>query len=324
MAILDSVPPELQTEYSLVYEARAVYDTSGLQFSTYLTPVAAWVVAVITPAKGSGAAAVPGAYIEVETGKLHKTGQSELAVTKEGTWRAIAAADDSILAMANYSWSEPLTRRRRTLTPEDFYSPFAYGGTVLFRPEPAAEGVQRFGDCRLLFPEWGRAAADALKAAPQWEGVLGGAAKDQASLAEVHKLAAGNNGILSSIAFRTLLQSPDPFAVWTPALYKAADTRKLSVFVYLGLVASGPTHRPQWVVEFTKLIRETKEPDRLLGIAYAAFAAYLFSGQDAAIVGAASQILGKLRARLEELGTPVPNNSPWFLIFKKAGVIASP
>lgn len=321
MIFLDSLPPESHAEYALVYEARAVHDTATLRLSDYgIAAKPAWIVTVVTPANGSGSATIPGAYIEAETGQFVTPERSDTVVVKKGAWQALDTADPLAPKTGNYSWTEPLDRVKRVVTPEDIYSPFSYGGTIVFRPEPKDYGARYFVSCRLLFPEWGRAAAEALKAAPQLMGSLTTASTDNTSWAMVEKLAADDNGVLATVAFRTLLQSPGSFVAWLPALLKATDVKKLSTFAYLSLAVSSAKDRAQRIMELGKLINETKEADRLLAIAYAAFAVNLFATQDTAAVSAANEILGKLRKRVEELHIPIQDHSPWFLIFKKSGL----
>jgi len=211
MAYLDALPPDLRPEYALVNEARAIHDTAMLRPADYLPAAGpAWIVAVVNPGSGSGSATVPGAHIEAETGRFLAPSQAEAVVVKTGSWQAVAASNPSEPMGGPYSWTEPLERSVRMPAPEDYYSPFAYGGTIVFRPEPSAGGAEFFGDCGMIFPEWGRSAADALRASPRLTTVFAQAPSDPAALTETARTINGPNGVLAAIAFRMLLDGPVP------------------------------------------------------------------------------------------------------------------
>jgi hypothetical protein len=174
-----------------MHEVRAVQDTAFLELSDYGIPSRPlWVVASVTPDKGSGSATVPGAHIDARTGQFVNPSGGAGVLVKKGQWHASATSDPSVARTGTYSWTEPLDPKTRMVTPEDVYSPFAYGGTIVFRPEPQAEGRQQFGACRMIFPEWQDAAAAALRAGPDLVGVLTTAA-DEPPNAELVKLMTG-------------------------------------------------------------------------------------------------------------------------------------
>jgi hypothetical protein len=316
MIFLDAIPPDLHTEYVLMYEARAIHDTASLQLSDYGLPARPlWIVAIVEPEKGSGSATVPGAYVDPATGRAVSPGGAAV-VAKKGKWKAAAAADGSLPRAGDYYWTEPLEQRTRALTAEHFYSPFAYGGTILFRPELNAQGLAQFAAARLLFSEWEQSAIEALRGGNNLSDLFTRAAADPAALADVAKLALSGRGVMSTLAFRSLLANPAALAPRAPILFQITNARVLSTFVYLSLVS--PTRdRSAWALEIGKLVGQTKEPDRLLAIAHGAFAATLFG--DPAARASALEIVGALRKRTAALGTPLPQNSPLFLIFKKSG-----
>jgi hypothetical protein len=318
MIAIDALPPALQAEYALLYEARAIHDTASLQLAAYGLPLRpAWIVADVKPAPGSGSAMVPGASIQAETGRFVNPG-GPAVLMKHGEWQAVATASPSLTAAASYSWTEPLDPRPRVLTPEHLYSPFAYGGTIVFTPQPAAQGLQQFGACRLLFPEWGRLAADALRGGTRLSDLFARAASDKTSLVEVARLATADDGFTATLAFRTLLAAPVAMSHRAGTLFQAAEVRVLSTFVYLSLIAAS-VDRSAWTAEVEKLVSETNASDRLLAIAYGSFAVTLFANRDAAAMTAARQILGALRKRVQVLGIPLREHSPWLLIFDKSG-----
>lgn len=62
---------------------------------------------------------------------------------------------------ASYAWNEPLAPKQK-LSPEDRYSPFVSGGTVLFRPAPEVKKLADLGPVTMLFPDWAQYVAPAL------------------------------------------------------------------------------------------------------------------------------------------------------------------
>src|SRR5262245_18568693 len=314
---LDAVPPDLHAEYVLMYEVRAVHDTASLQLADYGLPARPlWIVAAVQPEKTSGSATVPGAHIDPATGGAVGAGGPAVLV-KKGQWQAAAAADGSLPRTGTYSWTEPLGQRTRKPTPEHFYSPFAYGGTIVFRPELSAEALAQFAACRLLFPDWKRPAIDALRRGSRLSDLFPRAASEPSALAEVAKMSSASAGLPSTLAFRALLGYPAALAPRAPAFFQSADPKVLSTFVYIAL-ASPTRERSAWTAEIGKLVGATKEPDRLAAIGYGAFAATLFGDPTAAAGG--REIIGALRTRTTALGTPLPKDSPLPLIFKKSGV----
>ena len=321
MTFIDTSPPSLPTPQVVVYEARAVHDTATLQLSDYRpTAESGWIVATVKPAAGSGSATIPGAHIEAETGHLVTPAQSEVVLAKHGGWHAIASGQAGAPASGTYAWNEPMTSSARVSTPEVYYSPFAHGGTVVFQFAPQAEAIQQFGACRLIFPEWAQSVADTLKNSSRIAELIAKLAAQPHAMAEAQQLVLGENGASATLAFRGLLQYAPAFALQAPPLLKMADARRLSIFVYLGLTAAPTKGRAEWFQLLRLQVMETSEPERLLAIAYAAFAVQLFAGQDSGSAHAAQELMQVLHKRVGELGLPMPENSPWTLLFRKNGI----
>lgn len=322
MILADAVPPDYHFEHVVVGEARAVHDTATLKLPDYHSSKgAAWVVAAIEPAKDSGTTEVPGAYIEADTGKYVQPAGAQGVVVMKGAWRALATADSSVPSKGDYSWSEIPKQRVRVPKPDQFYSPFANGGTVVFQWEPTAQGAAQFGVARMIFPEWAQDTAETLKSAPGIEEKLVALTNAPNASAQAESLLSAKNNLSSILALNALLRAPDSSKTVArmPALLDAADARKLSALVYLCLAASAVGDRPQLVTEIKALIGETTDPSRLAGIAYASYAVALFDPTDTSARNAASDVITTLRQRTAALNVPMDAQSPWTLIFEKMG-----
>lgn len=321
MILADAVPPDVRVEYVLITEARAVHDTATLKLPDYQTSSngSGWVVAVIEPAKDSGTVQVPGAYVEGETGKIVQPAGAQSVVVMKGAWRALAAADSSVPSRGDYSWSEVPKQRIRIPAPDDFYSPFKKGGTVIFQWEPSAEGKAQFGATRMIFPEWAQDAAETLKSAPGIEAKLAELTNAKNASTQAEGLLSGKNNLSSVLGLNALLQGPasGTLVAQMPTLLDAADPRKLSVLVYLCLAASGAGDRPPLVAAINTLIGETTDSNRLASVAYASYAVSLLDPKDASARDAAHDVLATLQLRTAALHVPMDAQSPWTLIFEK-------
>src|SRR6266540_7520940 len=110
---------------------------------------------VLKTSSRSGSATVPGAYIKADTGELITPPNADTVIVKEGTWKVIAAAPQAKPPTGNqYSWTESPAEEKRILFPEDYYSPFTHGGTILCRPESNPNSLAAFGRVHLLFSDW--------------------------------------------------------------------------------------------------------------------------------------------------------------------------
>ncbi|MGE5570322.1 MAG: hypothetical protein ACM3S5_14900 [Rhodospirillales bacterium] len=121
---------------------------------------------------------------------------------KQGTWRALSDSRGG----APYAWVEPLAPKHN-LTPEDRYSPFVFGGTVLFRPAPEVKEPADLGPVTLLFPDWAQHVAPALELFRGSPGLFkrGSGAEAQRELVG---LLARDNRLAAVMALRALQGSP--------------------------------------------------------------------------------------------------------------------
>jgi hypothetical protein len=158
--VLDMVIDTL-LEQSINYDARAAHDSANWQREMYVaddTPN--WLIVRVEPAPDSGAATVPGGYINAETGELEMPAGARTALVKSGRWHRVDGTAPE--AAGNYHWFEPMVEDKRRMDPEDVYSPFVHGGTLLFAPDREADGIEQFGASILLFEDWVAAAPQAI------------------------------------------------------------------------------------------------------------------------------------------------------------------
>lgn len=307
----DAVPPLPPTE-ALMHEARAVHDVATLQLSDYrIQAGSSWIVATLAPAADSGAATIPGAYVEAETGQLVNVDQHEPVVMKQGRWQAQAAGDAQAPTQGRYAWTEPMDRPMRKLAPEDLYSPFAHGGTVLFQWRASDDGAPP-RHAHLLFPEWAPYAAQALRASAHLSQTLAEVGAAAPARAEATQLVVGPNAVSATLAFRALLGAADGFAAQAPALLEQAEPRRLSTFVYLGLTAAPATDRARWSQVLSRQVTQSTQPERLLAMAHGAYAAALFASEAQAH---ALALLDAIHTRVRALGIASGAGTPWQALF---------
>ncbi|PCE26122.1 hypothetical protein BWP39_16485 [Paraburkholderia acidicola] len=322
MILADAAHPYAHADYVITTEARAVHDTATLKLSDYRASNGSdWVVAAIEPASDSGTVQMPGAYINVDTGEIVQPADAHDVVVMKGAWRTLATADSSVPSRADYSWTEVPKQRIRIPTPDDFYSPFKEGGTVVFQWEPSAEGKAQFSATRMIFPEWAQDVAETLRSAPGIEGTLVELADAGKASTEADEITSAKNNLSSVLIWNALLHGSGSSTIVArmPALLETTDARKLSVLVYLCLAASAAADRPTLVTAVKTLIGETTDSTRLASIAYASYAVKLFDPTNASAQNAASSVLAQLKSRTTALHVRMDAHSPWTLIFEKTG-----
>src|SRR5258708_18805585 len=94
MPLPDLPPPppraSEQAEYALLRDARAVRDAVLTRFSDFQDDrKMVWALAEIDPGPQSGAATVPGASINAESGALVSPPGAQTVLTKEGKWKRL-------------------------------------------------------------------------------------------------------------------------------------------------------------------------------------------------------------------------------------------
>ncbi|MBN3787869.1 hypothetical protein [Burkholderia sp. Ac-20353] len=324
MMPVDATPFDFKADFALIAQARAVHDTATLNLSDYYTTARApsWAVAEVSPKEGSGGLVFPGVTVQVGDKTFVQPADAGAVVQMKGVWRAAAKSDASIPAGGDYAWIRPRQIRTRIPSPDDFYSPFISGGTVVFQWDASAPDDARFIATRMIFPDWKQDVADAIKSAPQLETELAKISGGRAALDTVDRLLASGNDVSSILAFRALLRVPDPDFVAThaEAALKTTDVHKLSIIAYLCVAASQEKDRARLLDVLKTAIDDTTDANRLLAIAYGAFAVAVFDRRDQDAVKGASKTMRVLRQRTSALHVAMDETSPWSQIFRKMGL----
>lgn len=302
-----------------LHDARAVHDTANLRFEDYeWGGRASWILATINPGPRSGSVTIPGGYVEAETGNVVLPSGAQGSTIKEGTWNAIVSAPAGAHPMSgSYSWYEPLTRKR-VLLPEDFYSPFARGGVILFLPVPGKADIERFGFTRVIFSDWGTQVAPAFafhNANPH----LLDPGPQTASVAKLVQLVSQANPIVAVVAFRNLLSLGLAQPDWVRAQLARVSGPLGAVFGYQTIVIAGPNVSRPLVQETLQVIDTASEPT-LRALVSGSFAAALFLSQDPLVLARAKAVLVKARQRLAVAGVDVDNDPQLSWMFGKMGI----
>jgi len=295
-------------EIVLVHDARAVHDTANLRFGHYVIDgQISWIVATVAPTADSGAATLAGSV------------QGRLSQKKTGDWKASSSAPPGNQNLeGTYSWLEPIESHKRVTVPEDYYSPFANGGTIIFRYEPAAVGSAQFKNVVLIFSDWAQDTARASDFMLVHPGLLENGEQRAPEITKLQSMLSDKNRFLAVAAFRELAKSDHLDT--SLALEQLAGTEPPldSVFTYLMLTSRGNDGLAEQV---KTAIRSSREQRKLRSIALGAFSAMLFRSEDSEIHSRSKMVLEGIRSRLIELNIPLDQNSVLFLVLTKAGVI---
>jgi hypothetical protein len=305
-------------DYRLIHDARAVHDTALLHLQDFeIDGTPSWIVATITQGPKSGSATIPDAYIKAETGTIVTPKTSGLVLIKEGVWKTIASAGKAPV-QDNYSWIESV-QEKRILQPEDFYSPFTHGGTIVFRLSPGVAEIGQFGTVRLIFPSWARYVAPAFILMGREPALTGTRPVGPSELLLLTQLLSQDNQLVAALAFRELVASGR-------MTRKRAENQLGRVQGNLGAISSyialttRQASRQQLVKAVAQVARTTRDPAQLRFIALAAFAAGLFRVDDSEALAASKLVLSVVRSRLRELQIAVEKDEYLSAIFSKTGV----
>ena len=312
MAAVSPPPPRRQETATIVYhDARATHDAASLRISDFeIGGHAVWILAKVLPGERSGSATVPGASFNARTGQLETPDNARTVVIKEGTWQAIATSPNEAKE-GNYNWTEPLAQRQRGSAPEDFYSPFASGGAILFRPALGQHGIAQFGPLCLLFMAWAQYVQPAFDFAQQHPGLLDRAAP--ADVAQFRRLVPGTNELLAALAFRQLLLAGGLTQDDVRERLSGAKEYLDAVITYLILTNSGvPSKGPPLAEALDSVIRKSPALDKLRSISLGAFAAALFHSSDSKVTSQSKRLVETVRVRVKELGLR-PQDDPYLL-----------
>jgi hypothetical protein len=305
MPLIDALPPPQQVEFSVMQETRAVHDVAGLSFADYEadgTPV--WVVLRTVPTEESGSATLPGGHIKAETGNLVVPPGAEMVIVKEGSWQLLAAAQSTAPTRGTYSWQEPIRRGTRGFDPENVYSPFEYGATLICRLDPNGTGGDRFRGQRVIFPDWVDAVPEAALATKA--GVTPEGGRVPSNGRTVEEQIRQSNPLLAVFALREALRAGMIAPAAGRDLLVAARPHRIATFVFLMLTASLPESRAAWFEQVVQATNEQSRPDELYGFALGAFAMTLGQHSDPAIGHRGKEVLAAVKRRLETLKIPGP------------------
>jgi len=324
MAAAGVPPPPAQAVAVVAYhDARAVRDTASLQLTQFdIDSRPTWVFVKITPGGRSGAATIPGASFNAQTGQLETPTNAQTVVLKEGTWRAVATSANRMQDREGaYAWSEPLAQRQRGSLPEDYYSPFTAGGTILCQPIPGARSIQEFGPVYLLFPEWGRyigPAFDFIQNHPRLF-VEGAAAPDDA--AKLTPLLSAGNELLAVLAFRQLLRTEQAHISLVREQMDRSESHLAAILTYLILSAPADGDKDsERVQEIARLVDVSRDSAKLRSIGLGAFAASLFGSADAGVLAKSRRVLVPLRKRIAEIKPDAATDAYLGAIFEKMNI----
>jgi hypothetical protein len=242
-----------------------------------------------------------------------------MVIMKKGKWKLLAADQPTHSAAGTYAWNEPIEQDKRILDPEDFYSPFVHGGTLLFQPNPSGKGIDQFQHPRMIFSQWKEMVQPAFAYSSKTGSVLdgGGTERDSQLLAD---LISQSNALLSALALRESLRLQSITPQSSRGLLHRADHRLKALFVYLMLTASSLDSRGDWLNQILQLAKETSRLEDLFAFGLGAFAATLFRYGDAEISGGGKTVLATVKKRLEILQVSTEKAPHLYYMVERLGV----
>lgn len=287
------IPPAPHSgEQQVLHDARAVHDLATFPVLDYRLPDGSpdWILARIAPSPQSGAATIPGAYLR--DGKLVSPANTPTVIMKIGAWTRLASGGPNTHDGGVYSWTEPMGEEKRQLSPEDRYSPFTLGGSVLFRYTPTPPG-NPFSAARLIFPDWAGDAPKGARLLLQFSSALErGAEKDLVRLFDLE------NPLLAAAAFRRLLQTTGVDRTTIPSRYVGSRGHLLAVYTYLLITETPDSDSTR---ELLRAAYEGASPEMLRSIAAGAYSASVFNGRFRPAADLAASTLAALRERLGDV-----------------------
>jgi hypothetical protein len=193
----------------------------------------------------------------------------------EGSWELIAPLSDSVSASrGQYSWTKPHEFFTRKLEVQDLYRPFAQGGVIFCRHNPAARGAAQFESVHLIPRGWETAIRPAYEAFKQ-SSQLFTTPSSPAHYAELLGMLHGDNSVVAVMAFRTLAENRK---IDIPSLRDAlgqSEGYRQAAFVYLILLQPGQIDESALLSELTTVIGTASVPEGHRPIAIAITAARL-------------------------------------------------
>ena len=292
----------------LYHDTRAIHDIVRLSLDTVANDtVHNWMLFRITPGPRSGAATVPGMYIEAETGRIVRPPANENKGTVfvvEGSWEILAVLQENKLVktrQGKYAWTAPLTRTRsKGHSARDIYNPFVKGGIVLSRHRPDMEGAAQFDSVYLVPALWEKTLQSAYDHFRTQRNLWAG------ELTEDHhdrllKLAAGGNPWVCVFAFRRLLGAERLDEGLVKKIFGQSEEHVRAAFTYLLLVHSTRGKAGFIGNLLRQLATSTEKIDELEPLMVGAFAVALFRSEIKATRQLSLEILTTLRERLGQV-----------------------
>ena len=291
------ISPAQAADVAVPHDARAVHDAATLSW-TKLTEgrQPRWVVARVNPAPQSGSTTIPGAVIRTDTGQLSVPAGAVPVMLRLGSWSPMAGSDPAITGGA-YTWTEMLEEHKRTLVPEDFYSPFAKGGVIVFRPAVQASGRDQFVAAHLVFDEWASSVDGAGRYVVDHAALFEGKPIEPAEASQLTDLLSHANPLVRVSALRQLIASGRGTPELVQRSISSAD-HSAAVATYLAITAGDD----RLVDAVRQFVSATKEGDKLRPIALGAYAASVFRGREEPIGARATAISRAIAERLGPLG----------------------
>lgn len=313
------VPPPTtpdQAEVRVLGEARAVRDCGMLDFSKFFDkrePV--WVVLHVTPQGNSGAATIPGAFVNGDTGEVVEPPNARLSTIKEGTWKRGPQQGATWPADGKYQWTEPIEDDKRVLEPEDIYSPFISGGTILFTPVLGREGIQQFGSIGMIFPRWADAVFSAIESA-QTEQALTATTPPAGTQEQLLSLTQSKNPFVSSVAFHKLVSQAGISPKVANSQIGAAPDELRAVLVFILLEASPKGSAQETIDGLSALVDAATDSKDLQPVALGAHAAKWFAGSNPAARERGDSLLNHVKKRIQDVKIRVTPDSTLAVIVR--------
>lgn len=181
---------------------------------------------------------------------------------KSGRWRRVDGTTSE--AAGEYHWLEAMVEDKRRMDPEDVYSPFVHGGTLLFAPDKDANGIEWFRKPVLLFEDWAAIVPQAIATKlPSEDSMLNAKPQIRGALPSARD---SGNPLVATWAWRHSLRLDRG---GTPANLNSASGHVLAVRTRLLLdVGSEVSAR-----DVTRVIGATHDLSRLEAMALGAFSA---------------------------------------------------
>jgi len=308
-------------ERALLHDARAVYDTASFHFGDFESDQGSrWVLATVTPGPHSGSGMIPGAFIKGETGELVIPKGKSVVLVKEGKLKIIETTCEHMrYTGGSYSWSEPMEHDKRVLTPEDFYSPFADGGMILFRPKPGKSGIEQFRPVYLLHHIWGHYVAEAFTFIEHHKRLLGDGEIKQDDVNKLREFMSSDNKLITMLAFRRLVTSDRMITVLAHKQLARGGEELRPIITYLLLTSRKHSTKNPLVQTVIDLLKTSQGVNDIRPVVLGAFSASLFHSADSGILSHSKSVLKEAKQRLRELGVRLEKQPYLSLIFEKMG-----